>query len=278
MGKRIAIIASTKDPASINIFRRISGIGDRPLPKVNEGEIYFLVKGSTVDFIIIGCEPIFAENLDEKLPTYDLFVFLSRHESLSKRKTLSAHVPGNWTNSAPYGGLPKHVCIAPANFLTALMLNIKTGAEEEDIAGQWSITFEVTHHGPYIEKIPTVFVEIGSSRPEWNNPQAGRVIADAILKTIKEDQRHPAAVSFGGPHYAPSVNRKILLEEYEIAVGHMIPGYVFDEITVRDVKMALERTLENVEIALVDKKGLKKKHRDWLLEYLNDIDIEIVKI
>ena len=66
MGKRIAIIASTKDPASINIFRRISGIGDRPLPKVNEGEIYFLVKGSTVDFIIIGCEPIFAENLDEK--------------------------------------------------------------------------------------------------------------------------------------------------------------------------------------------------------------------
>jgi len=228
------------------------------------------------NFLVFEEELIYLENLDNFLKGYDLFIFLSRHESASKFKTLSAHVPGNWVE-AKYGGKSRSVCIAPANVLTNILKRVYEYHEKMTSKG-WKITFEVTHHGPSIQSTPVVFVEIGSSIGEWRDDEAGTVIAEATLKGLRDKWRKEVAVGLGGPHYAPSFNRAILEKDYNIAIGHIIPGYHFDDIGPNEVKTAINRTLEKVTIALVDKKGLKKRHKKWLIPFLEETELEILYV
>ena len=45
-----------------------------------------------------------------------------------------------------------------------------------------------------------MFLEIGSTLKEWKNPDAAKVVARAIVETIKCDSTVPVALGIGGSH------------------------------------------------------------------------------
>jgi D-aminoacyl-tRNA deacylase len=97
-----------------------------------------------------------------------------------------------------------------------------------------------------------------------------------VAREIDEKGGFKIAAGFGGPHYAPSFTKKTLETEY--AIGHIVPEYVYDKITVREIEMAVERSDEKVEYALIDWKGLNKKQRDMTVGYLEKVGLKWIKI
>ncbi|RLE90162.1 MAG: hypothetical protein DRJ49_00795 [Thermoprotei archaeon] len=251
----------------INSLLEISSFREKEAP--GEGIKYY--SGVDVDIYILRGELIYADRLDSIVEA-SIIIFASRHESISGFKTLSAHTPGNWTDEAKFGGLPMELCISPANILTNMVKLLNEYKPEE-----WYATYEVTHHGPYIESIPTVFIEIGSTEREWRQKEAGEIIASVILESLRRGSQKPAAVAFGGPHYAPSIT-KYVVEEGDIAIGHIASRYVIDRLTQDIVSKAFERTLEDADIAVIDRKGLKKRHRDKLIPWFKELGKEVLEI
>ncbi len=249
-----AIIASKKDKAGMNI------VGE--LEKLNSLPIYLTEK-----------EIIYAENIDEEIEKEqieaDFVIFASKHASQQQRKTLSIHAPGNW-KKAELGGREGQVCGTSAFFLKHLFQTLNEQAKNSG----YEVTLEVTHHGPYIEK-PCCFIEIGSSEEEWQDKQAGKVIAETIKKSIETFNREKlgkwkVAIGIGGPHYCPNFNKIQLNSEY--ALGHIIPQYAFP-ITEEMLKEAVNKTEEQDPLALMDWKGLKSRERQETIKLLNHLNV-----
>lgn len=257
MYEKILIVASKLDAAGINITTQLSKFGK-------------------YDFYLVDKEIIFTENLDhERLDQYDFIVFASKHKSKKKEKTLSVHAPGNW-RLAELGGENGKACKTSAFFMKQFFEQLHKNVEEYNLK-DYKITLEATHHGPLINR-PCVFVEIGATVEEWKNRKAGFVLARALNETIKALKLNPyneIAVGIGGPHYCPNFN-KIQLNS-NIAVSHVIPQYVFP-LTESMVKEAIEKTDEEVDLVLLDWKGLgKSEERKKVIEILDELHIDYRK-
>ena len=48
-----------------------------------------------------------------------------------------------------------------------------------DLANQFELTLEVTHHGPWLE-VPALFIEIGSTKETWPHEGAAELLARII--------------------------------------------------------------------------------------------------
>src|SRR5438046_10470461 len=59
----------------------------------------------------------------------------------------------------------------------------------------YEVTFEATHHGPYLTS-PTFFIEQGSTAREWVDREASRAIARVLLDLRPLDD--PIALALGG--------------------------------------------------------------------------------
>ncbi|MFH1095532.1 MAG: D-aminoacyl-tRNA deacylase [Candidatus Micrarchaeota archaeon] len=112
-----------------------------------------------------------------------------------------------------------------------------------------------------------IFVEIGSGPGQWENELAGQVVAEAMMKALFRPAP-PASVylGIGGGHYAPKFTHVML--ESEKAVGHVLPKYHAASFDAAMLKQAMEKTVEKVEGALVDWKGLGKEERDRIVALL----------
>lgn len=257
MYEKILIVASKLDAAGINITTQLSKFGK-------------------YDFYLVDKEIIFTENLDlERINQYDFIVFASKHVSKQKEKTLSVHAPGNW-RLAEFGGEKGKVCKTSAFFMKQFFEQLHKRSEEYHLK-DYKITLEATHHGPLVDK-PCVFVEIGSTIEEWKNRKAGFVLAKALSETLKNLKLNPyneVAVGIGGPHYCPNFN-KIQLNS-NVAVSHIIPQYSFP-LTEEMVKEAVEKTDEEVDLVLLDWKGLgKSEERKKVIEILDKLHIDYRK-
>jgi D-aminoacyl-tRNA deacylase len=254
MYKKILIVASKLDKAGINITTQLSKFGK-------------------YDFYLVEKETIFTENLDlEKINRYDFIVFASKHASNKKEKTLSVHAPGNW-RLAEFGGEKGKVCKTSAFFIKQFFEELHKNVKEYNLK-DYKVTLEATHHGPLIDK-PCVFVEIGSTENEWKDRKAGFVLARALHETLKNLKPNPyneVAIGIGGPHYCPNFN-KIQLNS-NIAVSHIISQYAFP-ITEEMVKEAIEKTDEEVDLVLLDWKGLgKSEERKKIIEILDKLHVD----
>lgn len=248
MYNRFLIIASKQDKAGVNMttqlsqFRRnvFTGFGKNP-----KGFDFYLVEGSILN----------DENLDmDKINKYDFVIFVSKHESERKEKTLAVHAPGNWRDAN--GGQAGKICKTSALFQKQMLNNIKDNVKKYDLK-DYKVTMEATHHGPLIDK-PCIFVEIGSSELEWAHRRTGFVMAKTIADTIenfKGDKYNEVVIGIGGPHYCPSFTKFQL--NSNLAVSHVIPQYVMP-ITEEMIKQAWEKTEEEVDFAVLDWKGLGK--------------------
>jgi D-aminoacyl-tRNA deacylase len=265
MYKKYLVIASKKDKAGINIttalsqFRKnplLSGMGDEP----------------NFDFYLIEEETIFTENINlEKIKKYDFVIFASKHASKKGGKTLSVHAPGNW-RVAEYGGESRKVCKSSAQFQKQLFENLNKKAKEH-ILKDYQVTLECTHHGPLINK-PCVYIEIGATDLEWNDRRAAFAVAQTIRDTIKEFKKNPyneIAIGIGGPHYCPNFNELQLKSNY--AISHIIPEYALP-VSEEMIKEAIEKTEEEIDLAILDWKGLSGlEERKKIIEILDKLYI-----
>lgn len=248
MFQKYLIVASKKDAAGINITTNLSQFGN-------------------FDFYLVEESILHNENLDiDKINQYDFIIFASKHKSEKKEKALTIHVPGNWRN-AEYGGEFGKVCPTSALFLKQMFERLNKNAEKFHLK-DYKVTMEATHHGPIINR-PCVFIEIGSTTTEWKDRKAGFVIAKTISETIVQAKPNPyneIAIAVGGPHYCPNFNKLQL--KSNVAISNVIPGYTMP-ITEDMIKEAIEKTIEEVDFAVIDWKGLgKSENRQEVIDIL----------
>jgi D-aminoacyl-tRNA deacylase len=189
----------------------------------------------------------------------------SRHRSESGQKTLTAHVTGNF-GSAELGGNPGELAMAPALYLREAMRKLMIYGKESG----YSVSLEVTHHGPTNLDFPLIFIEVGSTIEQWNDLNACRIVARVINDlTACQPERKDVAIGFGGPHYAP--NFSLVLDN--VALGHIASKNVAEFLDENMIKQMVEKTTPKPNYALFDWKGLRGEERRGIIQILEKIGL-----
>lgn len=242
---KFAIIASRQRFAGDNIASHLSKLG--------------------ISVHFIDEDIIDPDNIDKKIDA-DFFIFASTHKGKQER-ILTVHAPGNW-RKAELGGKPEKVCPTSANMLKHFFKILDKNKKD------FQVTLECTHHGPYIEK-PCLFIEIGSNEKDWQDEEAGEIIARTIKEAISSNpNQYQAALGIGGPHYCPNFN-KIQLSS-SIAISHIIPEYAFP-ITKEMLQEAISKTQEPVKLVILDWKGMKGEERQKAITLCKELGIDCKK-
>src|SRR3989344_7358000 len=265
--QKIAIIASSKDPAGINIRNNLLELFDfRKLnDEFDDNEVYEFkeINDKIIKLYLTDNDLIFSENIDGQIDA-DFFIFASKHRSKENTQAFTVHGIGNW-NSTEMGGSERKLCPSSA----VLMKNIFLALNENAKHTNYQITMEATHHGPYVEK-PAVFVEIGSTEKEWKDKTNGEIIAKTIMNSLQnENKDYKIAIGIGGTHYCANFN-KIMLKS-DVAFSYVCPKYALQNLNEDSIQQSLQKTVEKVDFAVLDWKGMgaEKKRIVELLKNLN---------
>jgi D-aminoacyl-tRNA deacylase len=145
--------------------------------------------------------------------------------------------------------------------MAQLLRHIKKNLQSTNL--DYKVCYEVTHHGPFL-RIPTLFVEVGSTEVQWRQKEPAIIIAESLLELLRTYQYEkdfpeniPVLLGIGGGHYAPRFTD--IAFQKKVAFGHMIPTYKIDEETIDDE--ILEKTIQatpNLTGVYLHKKDLKK--------------------
>jgi D-aminoacyl-tRNA deacylase len=273
----ILLVSSNHDVASQNIKQQIlihysflksqETYQDNPLftAKINE---------KSITLATLNQESVTAQSLPDDFPNAEFIVFISRHSSQSGKPTLSVHTPGNFAE-AELGGLQKKVSVAPA---VAMQTALKALVHyKEPSLMNYDVSYECTHHGPSLN-VPTMFVELGSSEPQWADLRAAQVVADAAMTAIVEFRApaENAVLGIGGTHYNQRFTLMALMGE--AVFGHMIPKYAVPNIDAEMLGQCMEKTYEKVNLALLDWKGIRSEDKPGLLEALEAARLPYKKV
>jgi D-aminoacyl-tRNA deacylase len=272
----ILLVASEKDPAAVNIAEHI--LQHYPFTKTGmafeENPVYSAeINQKKVTFITLEGEAVHAQNVADQFADAELVVFVSRHSSQSGTPTLSVHTPGN-LGGAELGGLPRTVSVSPANAMRDALQALNRLAKEMQL--EYEVSYECTHHGPSLN-VPTMFVELGSSPKQWGDSAAAGVVAKAAMEAVANFRRstQAAVLGIGGTHYNQKFTEMAL--EGEAVFGHMIPKYAISQVDAAVLRQCVERTLEKVQCAILDWKGIRSGDKPKLLSTLEDTGLEAKK-
>jgi D-aminoacyl-tRNA deacylase len=272
----ILLVASRKDTASLNIAKQV--LNHYPFSVTGETfqenpTFSADINEKKVTLIMLNDESVNAQHLPDNFARLSLIVFISRHSSTSGIPTLSVHTPGN-LGEAELGGLPKQVSISAAtamrNALKALML-FKEGMKLD-----YEVSYECTHHGPSLN-VPTMFVELGSSPKQWRDSKAAEAVAHAAMSAIGKfgASEKTAVLGIGGTHYNQRFTRMAV--DGEAVFGHMIPKYAVPFVDAEMLRQCVEKTVEKVDCAVLDWKGIKSADKPQLLAALQEIGLPYKK-
>ena len=214
---------------------------------------------------------LYRDHLDRDLSTAygespELVVYLSKHRSESEMRSLTVHPIGNPVDAA-FGGQPGVLVPSAARWMTAALRTLRREAR----GLPYEVTFEATHHGPYLES-PTFFIEQGSTDREWADREASAAIARALLGLAPLGA--PVAVGMGGGHYVR--RHRDLAIEREIAFGHLLPAYALERAPPSIIDQAVERT-QDVRLAYVHRKTLGKALVRTIEERLASLGVRVVR-
>ena len=255
--EKIAIIASSRDLAGVNIRNSLIGLFDfEKLDEKFDGNTiyeYAKIQNKIIKLYLTNNELIHSENIDNRIDA-DIFVFASKHRSKENTKSFAVHPIGNW-GKAELGGQDGKLC----NSSAVLMKNLFVALNENAKDTGYQITMEATHHGPLVEK-QSVFVEVGSTEEEWQDKENGKILAKTIIGGIKnENSNYKIAIGIGGPHYCNNFN-KIALKT-DISFSHICPKYALLNLNEDLVNQARVKTKEKVDFILLDWKGLGQEKK-----------------
>lgn len=231
----LAVVVSRADEASEHIGEQLLDIAewdeleDGRRPDADGGGRYYRTEGielRTFDDLHLNLDGV-AAAFDEP----DLLVFASRHAG-DTGPLLTAHATGNF-GPAEYGGRAGSLARAAPNALSVVRAELETHAPTGYDAG-----IECTHHGPSTVGCPSLFVEIGSEKAQWRDPEAAAAVAHAILGLVGVSaHRERAVVGFGPRHYAPRFDR--ILTETDWGVGHIASDWALEAMDTPDDSRAV---------------------------------------
>lgn len=265
------LVCSTEDNASVNIRDSLLSSGGwsrsgelEGAPVHYKGEMAMI----TVPRLHLYCDNIDleAEEVLGRRPSE--VVFLSRHKAASGQRSLTVHPIGNW-GAAEYGGRERALVPAAPHLMTSLLRQLKKEAAGLD----FEITFEVTHHGPYLAT-PTLFIEIGSSEATWGSIDAAGAIARALQNV--EVASCPTAMGIGGGHYAPRFTEASLGKR--ISFGHMLPNYAIDLGDLANLGEKVRRGMEGsgAQVAYIHRKSMKRSEATAVAKVVADLGYDTV--
>lgn len=200
----------------------------------------------------------------------DGLVVLSTHRSEKEYPALTVHVPGNW-NAADLGGSPRTLNTVMASGMKEVLLGLYAGNEKYSLG--WNVNMEVDHHGPTCS-VPIMFVEIGSSEKEWGNPVAAQIIAEAVMRMLESGSVYESYFCVGGGHYSQKFT-KLGLRDEKRAAGHILPKYNAPSIGMDTFKQAIEKSVEETRGVLIEKKGVRKEHRELIEGFAKEYGAEV---
>ncbi|MCG7844602.1 MAG: D-aminoacyl-tRNA deacylase [Methanomassiliicoccales archaeon] len=201
--------------------------------------------------------------------TVDEVIFLSKHKAASGKPTLTMHPIGNF-GPANNGGKDKALVPPSPAFLSGLLRELSRTGQELPFA----ISYEVTHHGPYLE-VPTTYVEIGSDESTWGHQGAAKALASAILNCELSDG--PVVIGVGGGHYAPRFTEVTLTKK--VNFGHMVAKHVLDtggdQHVLDSIGMAMKAS--GTDAAYVHKKSFSRPEARRLKELIEDAGYSVLE-
>jgi D-aminoacyl-tRNA deacylase len=267
----VLIVASEKDQAGLNIASCL--VRDYGFDKSPEYSDPRILQKDNMLLARTKEETIHLESI-EPFPSTTSVIFASRHTSEKGDPCLTVHCPGNVLSEAPYGGQPRSLALVEPNRMRAALLSLSESREELGLSHL--VSLEATHHGPTELPVPCMFVEIGSSAKQWEDPVAGKAVARAIWTAATSPANGTPAVGFGGGHYSWKHTDAVVKGQF--AFGHILSKYFFDGYDPAIVGLAFRRTIGECSHAVIDKKGVRGSERNTLVELLNRIGREIVMI
>lgn len=266
------MVCSIPDQASVGIRDALLQMAPWSEAGVFEGNPVWKCGDKTI--VSIDRLHLLADDVDKSVENatglrFDDVLFLSRHKAASGIHTLTIHPLGNY-GKAEYGGRDGTLVPSSPHLMTSLLRRLKTEA-----AGlPFEVSFEVTHHGPYLET-PTLFIEIGSDESMWSNKEAARAIASSILNF--EESTCPVAIGIGGGHYAPRFSEVVMSKK--VSFGHMVPNYFIEkadeQAAVRYIQMALDKT-RDAKSAYIHKKSMKRSRATLLKSLVEKAGLEAI--
>lgn len=234
----LAIVVSRADSASVHIGEHLLDAADwerhedDTRPDADGGGVVYRTEGACLrEFESLHLD------LERPADAFDdptLLLFASRHSG-ETGPLLTAHHTGN-VGPAEHGGQPNDLARACPNAHAAVLDALADHAPEG-----YAVGMECTHHGPSAVGAPSMFVEVGSSAEEWDDPAAARAVAQAILDLRGVEPDRPAGsggsgserdserdgrrqlVGIGGGHYAPRFER--VVRETDWTVGHILADW-----------------------------------------------------
>lgn len=271
----IFFVASRVDLAGLNIAKSLLKLLNfrETNEKLCGNTVYsaFTQNSEEAKLVFTDDEPVNTQNLPYP-KNLRMVIFISRHRSRSGTPTLSVHTPGN-IGEAALGGLPRKVSISPASAMKAALVEMEKARDEMGLP--YEVSYECTHHGPSLD-IPAMFAELGSSTEQWRDVKAAEAVARGAVAAAVNREIYQAILGIGGQHYNNKFTRIALTSN--VAFGHMIPKYAlsnFDEYMLRQCVM---KTVEHVERALLDWKGIRGADKEPLIKLLKTIGLEMEKV
>ncbi len=196
---------------------------------------------------------VHAESIDRKAEEFgvkaDEMIVLSRHSSASGKPTLTVHPIGNY-HTDDMGGRAETLVRPTPHLMSGTLRRISQLNKDP----AYSVSFEVTHHGPYVD-IPTMYIEIGSDESHWGDKNAAATLVDSLLSAEEKD--YPVVIGVGGGHYAPRFTDLIL--SAKVDMGHMVPNYQIQESSDEDVSRMIESAAKvtGTELVYVHRNSMK---------------------
>lgn len=264
----IAILITTPDFAGLNIKQRLLELVEwkETGEKFEQSPILQLKENPKVKMYTTATKCTHCEHFDKNINA-DLFIIPTTHRSAAGVRSFTVHAVGNW-GSADLGGKSGMLGIAPAVLLREALMLVRKHAQ----GIKAEVVMEATHHGPDIRK-PLLFMEIGSGPEQWQDPAAGKVIAQALLELIEKINKlfpYRSAIGIGGPHYAPNFLK--VMERSDIAFGHIVPKHQLQHLDAEILRQALAKIIPRPELAVLDWKGLGEQ-KQRVVELLENVGL-----
>lgn len=301
------LLASSEDPASINILSKVLDIEGWGKPQTySHGQVHQHSCGE-VEILLIEGPHIWADGIDKEHTKItstglDEVLVLSKHASASEVPALTLHavgVPGEYPHGevARSGGITG-TAVPPSTRFGELFRTMSNIAKKYQLDRDYDITLEATHHGPLLET-PTLYLEIGSTAKQWGDEMAAMVWAETISLCLGLSDAHSrmdwegegdVMIGLGGGHYAP--RHRAVISSSNVWVGHILANYaiVFEE---RDTENrpsgpwehSVRTVVESTRMAFpggnvfahLDRKSFKSWQRAALSELLAELDVPVLR-
>lgn len=265
---RRLIVGSKEDDASLTMFRHF--VEARGPEEVGDG----LYADSSFVYMLVERRHIYCDNVDKDPrlsgEAFKDVVFLSRHSSSAQIKSLTVHPTGNF-GPADLGGRERTVSVSDPGYMLPTLKELR----EAYSGNGYEITFEATHHGPYMET-PNFYIEIGTTPEDWHRPE----VLDAVLRAV-ESAHQCSGPTFiggvgGGGHYMPKITEYAV--ENGIPVGHMVSKHSLAVTDRSGILEAIRKTPGCRGGILVDRKGVKSEGKAIVSAVADELGMETVII